>query len=64
MQQHGGIVNVKSSEGRGTTFLLYLPINASADEVMHEKSHIQIVGGRETILLVEDDDTCVALLLD
>lgn len=57
MQQHGGIVNVESSEGRGTTFLLYLPINASADEVMHEKSHIQIVGGSETILLVEDDDT-------
>jgi len=57
MQQHGGIVNVESAEGAGTTFFLYLPIHVSADEVMHEQSTIQVVGGSETILLVEDDDT-------
>ncbi|MDX8395552.1 MAG: response regulator, partial [Mariprofundaceae bacterium] len=57
IQSHGGTIEVKSSEGKGTAFHIYLPISQSM-----ESSHITggfqeaIHGKGETILLVDDDN--------
>jgi two-component system, cell cycle sensor histidine kinase and response regulator CckA len=56
VKQSGGTVWVYSELGRGTTFKVYLPrIDAAADSLRPELLP-ESVGGRETILLVDDDD--------
>jgi CheY-like chemotaxis protein len=57
VQQSGGHVDVASSPGQGTTFRVYLP-RASASAALRESPAAPETTptGRETILLVEDDD--------
>ncbi len=51
---HGGMINVYSKLGHGTTFNIYLP--ASEKEVVKEKTTTgTIARGTETILLVDDE---------
>ena len=57
--QSGGTIHVRSEDGRGTTFTLDFPAAVDADGPEHEARPI---GGRETILLVEDDAAVRALL--
>ncbi|MBW2666932.1 MAG: response regulator [Deltaproteobacteria bacterium] len=56
VNQHGGHVSVDSELGRGTTFRILLP---QADELPEVEAVYpapsQPAGGRETILIVEDD---------
>lgn len=59
VKQNNGFVNVDSEPGQGTTIRIYLP-SFSTETVMVETCLIEeLVGGTETILLVEDE---VALL--
>ena len=52
---HGGRISVYSETGQGTTFNIYLP--ASSKEVFPEAPvESEITGGRETILLVDDEE--------
>lgn len=56
VKQSGGSIGVYSELGRGTVFKIYLPrVNGQPDRVV-KPGPIAIRGGRETILLVEDDD--------
>jgi len=55
VKQSGGHIKIYSEEGYGTTVKLYLPrAIAPATETMAATA-AELVGGRETILVVEDD---------
>lgn len=55
VKQHGGFINVYSEPDIGTTFKVYIP---SINELeVDEKDTVKpILGGNETILMVEDDE--------
>lgn len=55
VQQSGGEVEVTSSPGNGTTVQLHLPVASTHPlDTMYEDPS-EVMGGREMILLVEDD---------
>jgi CheY-like chemotaxis protein len=60
VQQSGGNVWVYSEPGKGTTFKVYFPrTDAALDAEVHRSSapETATVGGTETILLVEDEES-------
>ena len=59
IKNHGGIINVYSEKGEGTTFNIYLP--ASTSEIRGQRSEISedIRHGDETILLVDDEEMVI-----
>jgi len=58
IKNHGGIINVYSEEGIGTTFNIYLP--ASDKKVIEKKALTEDVLPRnETVLLVDDEEMIV-----
>ena len=67
-KQHGGWIGVASELGRGTTFKVFLPVNAALAPAPVEAPHelTPRARGKETILLVEDEDTvryCASTIL-
>jgi two-component system, cell cycle sensor histidine kinase and response regulator CckA len=56
VKQSGGAIEVRSVEGQGTTFDVYLPASAAvAVETPATKKREEIPSGNETVLLVEDE---------
>ncbi|MET3614261.1 PAS domain S-box-containing protein [Rhizobium aquaticum] len=55
VKQSGGHVNIYSEPGKGTTVRIYLPRAKAAEDELPAPS-TAIVGGNETILVVEDDE--------
>jgi PAS domain S-box-containing protein len=58
IKQSGGHMRVRSTQGQGTTVLLYLPRHhgsVAANDVLDVRGQ-HMTGGSETILLCEDDD--------
>jgi CheY-like chemotaxis protein len=58
LKQHEGFINVYSEPGKGTTIWIYLPlITASALEEQKTIAAEYPKGGKETILVAEDDES-------
>jgi signal transduction histidine kinase len=55
VKQSNGHIKLDSEEGRGTTVRIYLPQAVGAVEPTELASASSVGGGRETILVVEDD---------
>jgi len=55
VKQSSGYIYIYSELGKGTTFNVYLPCVATEAEIPTREATQSIRGGRETILLVEDD---------
>jgi PAS domain S-box-containing protein len=55
IKNHGGYIDVKSSKGTGTTFVIYLPAS-DKEEVESTKSAEQVWKGKEAILMVDDEE--------
>jgi len=57
VKQAGGAIEAYSEVGRGTTFKIYLPsVQEEAAPLVTEAHAAEMVKGKETILLVEDDE--------
>jgi CheY-like chemotaxis protein len=64
-QQHQGWINAYSEIGNGSTFRLYLPLQAApADPEIEQQLPATWRGGSETILLVEDEQSLRVLTRD
>ncbi len=56
IKNHGGIINVYSEKGLGTTFNIYLPASDKAVLTEKKKPEARLLKGKETILFVDDEE--------
>jgi CheY-like chemotaxis protein len=54
MKQHGGFIEVYSEQGQGTTVKTYFPATRDDNAQIPVPAQVQVPGGSETILVVED----------
>ncbi len=64
VKQSGGYVMVQSEQGRGTAFHIYLPKVDDAVEKQIAPAPATALGGSETVLLVEDEESVRQLVRD
>jgi two-component system, cell cycle sensor histidine kinase and response regulator CckA len=58
VQQSGGCIWVFSEPGRGTSFKMYFPrIDNAVETVALQQPNLEMAGGAETVLVVEDDQS-------
>lgn len=54
VQNHKGYIECDSESGKGTTFIIYLPV--SGKKIVKSKKDLKVVEGDATILVVEDEE--------
>ena len=64
VKQSGGHVKIYSEPGHGTTVRIYLPRTGEEEDQATEIDAGAVVGGSETILVVEDDESVRATVVD
>ncbi len=64
VKQSGGHIKIYSELGEGTTIKLYLPRSRDAEDSYVPLETQPVVGGSETVLVVEDDDAVRATAVD
>jgi len=57
IKQHRGWVEVTSQLGKGSTFRVYLPALADVSPIKSETPAVEVRKGKETILLVDDEES-------
>jgi two-component system, cell cycle sensor histidine kinase and response regulator CckA len=58
IKQNNGFIWVYSEIGKGTTFKVYLPkVKGDTKKEENERTSVSELGGSETVLIVEDDDS-------
>jgi two-component system, cell cycle sensor histidine kinase and response regulator CckA len=62
VRQSGGHIAVRSAPGRGTTFELYFPSTELPPPASSPRPESSVLGGTETVLLVEDEEQVRALV--
>jgi PAS domain S-box-containing protein len=63
-RQSGGHVKIYSEPGNGTTVKLYLPRSTEAEDAPLPPETRAIIGGKETILVAEDDEGVRATVVE
>jgi signal transduction histidine kinase/DNA-binding response OmpR family regulator len=56
VKQSGGHVKIYSELGQGTTIKVYLPRESRSEETGRASASAEVRGGRERVLIVEDDE--------
>ncbi|MBU4463807.1 MAG: response regulator [Proteobacteria bacterium] len=60
IKNHGGLINVNSKKGEGTTFNFYLPaVEAQIVSQLRNDTEDEILHGTETILIVDDEEIVI-----
>jgi len=59
-RNHNGFIDIETTEGKGTTFHIYLP-KAEAEISTESTEIISVAGGNETILIVEDEESVIRM---
>jgi signal transduction histidine kinase len=62
IRNHHGFIDVRSEEGKGSSFRMYLPMSAEEPAVATREAAERPLGGAETILVAEDDTRVRTLL--
>jgi PAS domain S-box-containing protein len=57
IKQHNGAIDVSSEAGKGSIFKIFLPVISAPDREPLPADVPTIMGGNETILVAEDDET-------
>ncbi len=55
IRQHDGFIDIESEVGKGTTFTVYLPLVHSRARPVTSEVKRHVLGGNETIFIVEDN---------
>jgi len=64
VKQSGGHIKIYSEMGHGTTVKIYLPRVMQSEDVLVPETRREVTGGRETILVAEDDDEVRATVVE
>ena len=64
IKQHQGWLEVQSTVGVGTTFMVLLPVSTKTPDVTRRPAKNGVPGGDETILVVEDEEALRELVFE